>query len=245
MSTIEGPAPEGMKRLPSDEFSVIFPRRKTVNTNSKHDDCSPVFVTKEFITPYFTMPMLAACEELGVCPTAMKKACRKLGIMKWPYRQTMAAAKQSAKKSKTSAKASSTKAKPEEPAPEVEETVGPSLNFPSLQYCMDSMCGFASNDGPASPNEEVDHRFASASSAPAVQTTSSSECWQLAPIPDAFLEQEFPLEGTLFKQTEEVISSMDGCYKKSEFTMTQFEDAWHSSFDDEPSVPNAWNESVF
>jgi hypothetical protein len=76
------------------EFSVIFPRRKTVNATGKGDDGEPVFVTREFITPYFKMPMAVACAELGVCPTAMKKACRKLGIVKWPYRQTLAASKQ-------------------------------------------------------------------------------------------------------------------------------------------------------
>ena len=79
--------------VPEIEFSVIFPRRKTVNANGKGQDGEPVFVTREFITPYFKMPMVAACAELGVCPTAMKKACRKLGIVKWPYRQTVAAAR--------------------------------------------------------------------------------------------------------------------------------------------------------
>jgi len=78
-------------QVPELEFSVIFPRRKTVNANGKGDDGEPVFVTREFITPYFKMPMVAACAELGVCPTSMKKACRKLGIVKWPYRQTVAA----------------------------------------------------------------------------------------------------------------------------------------------------------
>ena len=78
-------------QMPELEFSVIFPRRKTVSANGKGDDGEPVFVTREFITPYFKMPMVAACAELGVCPTSMKKACRKLGIVKWPYRQTVAA----------------------------------------------------------------------------------------------------------------------------------------------------------
>ena len=78
-------------QVPELEFSVIFPRRKTVNANGKGCDGEPVFVTREFITPYFKMPMVAACAELGVCPTAMKKACRKLGIVKWPYRRTVAA----------------------------------------------------------------------------------------------------------------------------------------------------------
>ena len=77
--------------VPEIEFSVIFPRRKTVNENGKGQNGEPVFVTREFITPYFKMPMVVACAELGVCPTAMKKACRKLGIVKWPYRQTVAA----------------------------------------------------------------------------------------------------------------------------------------------------------
>ncbi len=83
--------PASATQVPELEFSVIFPRRKTVNANGKGCDGEPVFVTREFITPYFKMPMVAACAELGVCPTAMKKACRKLGIVKWPYRRTVAA----------------------------------------------------------------------------------------------------------------------------------------------------------
>lgn len=33
------------------------------------------------------MPMTQVCRELGVCATALKRVCRALGIVRWPYRQ--------------------------------------------------------------------------------------------------------------------------------------------------------------
>lgn len=35
----------------------------------------------------FGMPLHAASKHLGICATAIKKVCRKLGIKKWPYRE--------------------------------------------------------------------------------------------------------------------------------------------------------------
>ncbi|KAJ1467669.1 hypothetical protein T484DRAFT_2335199 [Baffinella frigidus] len=36
---------------------------------------------------YFQMPLHLAAKRLGLCQTAIKKACRKLGINKWPYKE--------------------------------------------------------------------------------------------------------------------------------------------------------------
>eukprot|EP00282_Hemiselmis_andersenii_P047363 CAMPEP_0172079830 /NCGR_PEP_ID=MMETSP1043-20130122/18391_1 /TAXON_ID=464988 /ORGANISM="Hemiselmis andersenii, Strain CCMP441" /LENGTH=52 /DNA_ID=CAMNT_0012741057 /DNA_START=24 /DNA_END=179 /DNA_ORIENTATION=+ len=34
------------------------------------------------------MPLLDAASSLGICATALKKVCRKLGVQKWPYKAT-------------------------------------------------------------------------------------------------------------------------------------------------------------
>ena len=35
----------------------------------------------------FDMPLVQAAKKLGICATALKKVCRKLGIHKWPYKE--------------------------------------------------------------------------------------------------------------------------------------------------------------
>ncbi|KAJ1492892.1 hypothetical protein T484DRAFT_1770157 [Baffinella frigidus] len=32
------------------------------------------------------MPLIVAATKLGICATALKKVCRKLGVTKWPYK---------------------------------------------------------------------------------------------------------------------------------------------------------------
>ncbi len=43
-------------------------------------------VDKTTLERLFHMPLRDAASALGVCPTAIKCACRKLGLSKWPYR---------------------------------------------------------------------------------------------------------------------------------------------------------------
>ena len=43
-------------------------------------------MTLEILETVFHMPLHKACKALGVCATAMKRVCRKLGVKKWPYR---------------------------------------------------------------------------------------------------------------------------------------------------------------
>ena len=68
-----------------DCSNVIFPRRKQ-GQHKKHGRKEGVVVTMEILETVFHMPLHKACNALGVCATALKRACRKLGVQKWPYR---------------------------------------------------------------------------------------------------------------------------------------------------------------
>jgi hypothetical protein len=68
-----------------DGANVIFPRRKQ-GQHKKHGRKEGVIVTMDILETVFHMPLHKACNELGVCATALKRACRKLGVQKWPYR---------------------------------------------------------------------------------------------------------------------------------------------------------------
>ena len=64
--------------------NTIFPRRKQgqhTRTNSQ-----PVVLNEATLSQLFTLPLHKAAMKLGISATAMKSACRKLGIKKWPYR---------------------------------------------------------------------------------------------------------------------------------------------------------------
>merc|ERR1719183_3381279 len=65
-------------------INTIFPRRKQgqhARTNSQ-----PVVMNEATLSQLFTLPLHKAAIQLGISATAMKSACRKLGIKKWPYR---------------------------------------------------------------------------------------------------------------------------------------------------------------
>lgn len=66
--------------------NTIFPRRKAgerTRVNSK-----PVVLNDAILRQLFTLPLHEAAVRLGISATAMKSACRKLGIKKWPYRSS-------------------------------------------------------------------------------------------------------------------------------------------------------------
>lgn len=69
-----------------DTSTVIFPRRKA-GQNKRPSTQAPVVVTFEVLQEVFDMPLWKACKNLGICATAMKKVCRKLGVMEWPYKK--------------------------------------------------------------------------------------------------------------------------------------------------------------
>lgn len=71
----------------ADDQPIIFPRRKA-GQSKKNGSKAGVVVTLEILEQVFDMPLHRACKSLGVCATAFKKVCRKLGVMKWPYKDS-------------------------------------------------------------------------------------------------------------------------------------------------------------
>ena len=69
-----------------DSDFKIFPRRKGGQTR-KCAESAPVIITAELLQSYYGMPLVRAAKKLGICTTALKKVCRKLGIHKWPYKE--------------------------------------------------------------------------------------------------------------------------------------------------------------
>jgi hypothetical protein len=67
-----------------DSSNVIVPQRKQ-GPHKKHGRKEGVVVTMEILESVFHMPLHKACNALGVCATALKRACRQLGVKKLPY----------------------------------------------------------------------------------------------------------------------------------------------------------------
>jgi len=68
---------------------VIYPRRKSREDSRK---ACQVVVSPEILKEHFDMPLQDAAAKLGVCTSAIKKACRRFGIPKWPFRRLRGAA---------------------------------------------------------------------------------------------------------------------------------------------------------
>lgn len=73
-------------------FSAIFPRRKV--GESKMDTRGPVLITLDVLKSMADVPLSDAARQLGVSSTAIKKACRKIGVQRWPYRKRAEGAQQ-------------------------------------------------------------------------------------------------------------------------------------------------------
>jgi hypothetical protein len=69
-----------------DSDFKIFPRRKG-GQSKKGAESAPVIITAELLQACYDMPLVHAAKKLGICATALKKVCRKLGIHKWPYKE--------------------------------------------------------------------------------------------------------------------------------------------------------------
>mmetsp|Transcript_32588 Transcript_32588/g.66133 ORF Transcript_32588/g.66133 Transcript_32588/m.66133 type:complete len:326 (+) Transcript_32588:2-979(+) len=67
------------------QVCVICPRRKGKPTD-KRSGTSPVALSLDFLRPLFKKPLTQVSEELGLSATAIKKACRRFGVPKWPFR---------------------------------------------------------------------------------------------------------------------------------------------------------------
>mmetsp|Transcript_15659 Transcript_15659/g.24329 ORF Transcript_15659/g.24329 Transcript_15659/m.24329 type:complete len:247 (+) Transcript_15659:214-954(+) len=69
-----------------DDIVTLFPRRKAGQTRPGGGR-GPVVLTLELLQQFYGMPLHVAAKQLGICQTAIKKVCRKLGIKKWPYKE--------------------------------------------------------------------------------------------------------------------------------------------------------------
>mmetsp|Transcript_45782 Transcript_45782/g.114763 ORF Transcript_45782/g.114763 Transcript_45782/m.114763 type:complete len:337 (-) Transcript_45782:176-1186(-) len=83
-------AAEGVNGAPGGRLELVFPRRgrKSGELDKKVQD--PVLITFEVMQRLFHLPLTEAARQLGLSPTAIKGACRRLGIKKWPFRMVMA-----------------------------------------------------------------------------------------------------------------------------------------------------------
>jgi len=69
--------------------SIIFPRRKA--GQAKKDGQGPVHITIDILESMADVSLIEAVKKLGVSSTALKTACRKLGVLRWPYRKRLEA----------------------------------------------------------------------------------------------------------------------------------------------------------
>ena len=66
-------------------------RRKNHHAESDHPSNSALILLDiENLRPHFHLPLGQAAKKIGVCKTALKKACRKIGIVGWPFRKLRA-----------------------------------------------------------------------------------------------------------------------------------------------------------
>lgn len=66
---------------------VIFPRRKAGQSKRQADNEAPVKLTPEILESIASIPLVAAAKKLGISKTALKNACRNLGLKRWPFRR--------------------------------------------------------------------------------------------------------------------------------------------------------------
>jgi len=65
---------------------MLYPRAK----NGAPREQSSVALSRNAVEDKFHLPLAQAAESLGICVTALKRACRSLGIQKWPYTKPLA-----------------------------------------------------------------------------------------------------------------------------------------------------------
>ena len=79
----QSPMSSSTEDASSDVVNTIFPRRKAGQDRRNGE---PVVLRESTLREHFSLPLKEAAGRLGISPTAMKSACRRLGIKKWPYR---------------------------------------------------------------------------------------------------------------------------------------------------------------
>jgi len=71
---------------PLDMSVRVFSRRKA--DDPQHHSIKgrlPLHIDRNAITALFGQPQALAAQHLGISVTALKKTCRKLGVMRWPH----------------------------------------------------------------------------------------------------------------------------------------------------------------
>lgn len=76
----QAPTRKAPGRTPGQVF--VVPRRKT---GQQCADVMPVVLNLELLKQYTSMPLYSAAALLGLSTTALKKACRRLGVRRWPH----------------------------------------------------------------------------------------------------------------------------------------------------------------
>lgn len=69
----------------SPGVSLIFTRRRAGQKVRISNE--PVALSKKRLQELFDLPLKEAASHLGISMTAMKKACRRMGLERWPYRK--------------------------------------------------------------------------------------------------------------------------------------------------------------
>ncbi len=77
----------GRKQTEVKKELVIFPRRKAGQSKRQADNEAPVKLTPESLEEIANIPLVAAAKKLGISKTALKNACRNLGLKRWPFRR--------------------------------------------------------------------------------------------------------------------------------------------------------------
>mmetsp|Transcript_34969 Transcript_34969/g.54656 ORF Transcript_34969/g.54656 Transcript_34969/m.54656 type:complete len:359 (-) Transcript_34969:171-1247(-) len=65
----------------------IFPRRKAGQEKRNVGSGSAVVLTLEVLQKFCEVPLVQAAKSLGISKTALKSACRNLGLVRWPFRR--------------------------------------------------------------------------------------------------------------------------------------------------------------
>eukprot|EP00290_Baffinella_frigidus_P002687 CAMPEP_0180185246 /NCGR_PEP_ID=MMETSP0986-20121125/42282_1 /TAXON_ID=697907 /ORGANISM="non described non described, Strain CCMP2293" /LENGTH=454 /DNA_ID=CAMNT_0022139039 /DNA_START=30 /DNA_END=1394 /DNA_ORIENTATION=+ len=77
----------------ASKFLTIFPRRKAGQLKRDTDNTLPVQLTLQMLHEIAHIPLIAAAKKLGISKTALKNACRSLGLERWPFRRNVQTAK--------------------------------------------------------------------------------------------------------------------------------------------------------
>eukprot|EP00958_Prasinococcus_capsulatus_P020654 scaffold2727_cov385-Prasinococcus_capsulatus_cf.AAC.14 len=88
----DGNRPRNVKTTEAHDFELVYRSNATccddrpaAANRTRHSNANSV--SHELIKQYFIYPITEAAAKLKVCPTVLKKRCRKYGIKRWPYRK--------------------------------------------------------------------------------------------------------------------------------------------------------------